>query len=168
MTVRPIIDTRGAHDFNEVAITDLLLPRDALLGKDGDGWTQVTAKLAFERSRPDRFLSAFTLLVELFRALGPDAPERAVVAIGRLTSHIMALRHLPRSVAGMPQGGGEPGPASRFGKGSWEPAGAGDCGGRPPAGRHRTHEERRVPAAGYGDGTPDHDGPNILASRRHP
>lgn len=143
MTVRPTIHVRGAHRFNEVAITDLLLPRDALLGKDGDGWTQVTAELAFERSGPDRFLSAFTLLVELFRALGPDAPERAVVAIGRLTLHIMALRHLPRSVAGMPQAWGWPGPASRFGKGSWEPAGAGDCGGRPPAGRHRTHEERR-------------------------
>ena len=108
MTVRPIIDMRGAHHFNEVAITDLLLPQDALLGKEGDGWTQVTAELAFERSGPDRFLSAFTLLVELVRALGPDAPERAVVAIGRLTSHIMALRHLSRSVAGMLQDGEDP------------------------------------------------------------
>ncbi len=37
---------------------------DALLGKEGDGWKQVTGELAFERSGPDRFLSAFTLLVE--------------------------------------------------------------------------------------------------------
>ena len=108
MTVRPIIDMRGAHHFNEVAITDLMLPLDALLGKEGEGWTQVTAELAFERSGPDRFLSAFTLLVELVRALGPDAPDRAVVAIGRLTSHIMALRHLSRSVAGMLQDGEDP------------------------------------------------------------
>jgi len=108
MTVRPIIDMRGAHHFNEVAITDLLLPQDALLGKEGEGWTQVTAELAFERSGPDRFLSAFTLLVELVRALGPDAPDRAVVAIGRLTSHILALRHLSRSVAGMLQDGEDP------------------------------------------------------------
>ena len=33
MTVRPILDMRGAHHFNEVAIEDLLLPEDALLGK---------------------------------------------------------------------------------------------------------------------------------------
>jgi len=108
MTVRPIVDMRGAHHFNEVAITDLLLPEDALLGQEGDGWKQVTAELAFERSGPDRFLSSFTLLVETVRALGPAAPERAAVAIGRLTSHIMALRRLSRSVAGMLQQGEDP------------------------------------------------------------
>jgi len=108
MTVRPIIDMRGAHHFNEVAIEDLLLPEDALLGRQGDGWQQVTAELAFERSGPDRFLSAFALLVETVRALGPDAPERAAVAIGRLTSHTLALRRLSRSVAFMLQAGEDP------------------------------------------------------------
>jgi hypothetical protein len=108
MTVRPIIDMRGEHHFNEVAIEDLLLPEDAVLGKEGDGWKQVTRELAFERSGPDRFLSAFTLLTETVRALGPDAPERAAIAIGRLTSHIMALRRLSRSVAGMLQAGEDP------------------------------------------------------------
>jgi len=108
MTVRPILDMRGAHHFNEVAIEDLLLPDDALLGQEGDGWAQVTAELAFERSGPDRFLSAFTLLLEAVRALGPSAPERAAVAVGRLTSHILALRRLSRSVAGMLQAGEDP------------------------------------------------------------
>ena len=108
MTVRPIIDMRGGHHFNEVAIEDLLLPEDALLGQEGGGWHQVTAELAFERSGPDRFLSSFTLLVELVRTLGPAAPERAAVAIGRLTSHILALRRLSRSVAGMLQAGEDP------------------------------------------------------------
>ena len=108
MTVRPIIDMRGGHHFNEVSIQDLLLPPDALLGREGDGWTQVTAELAFERSGPDRFLSSFTLLVEAVRALGPDADGRAAVAIGRLTSHILTLRQLSRSVAGMLQAGQDP------------------------------------------------------------
>ncbi len=108
MTVRPIYDMRGEHHFNEVAIEDLLLPEDALLGQEGDGWKQVTAELAFERSGPDRFLSAFTLLTETVRALGPAAPDRAAVAIGRLTSHTLALRRLSRSVAGMLQAGQDP------------------------------------------------------------
>lgn len=108
MTVRPVLDLRGAHHFNEVVIEDLLLPEDALLGGEGEGWKQVTAELAYERSGPDRFLSAFTLLTEAVRALGPAAPERAVVAVGRLTSHILALRRLSRSVAAMLQAGEDP------------------------------------------------------------
>jgi alkylation response protein AidB-like acyl-CoA dehydrogenase len=108
MTVRPIIDMRGDHHFNEVAIEDLLLPEDALLGREGEGWKQVTAELAFERSGPDRFLSSFTLLTEAVRALGLDADGRAAIAIGRITSHIMTLRRLSRSVAGMLQAGEDP------------------------------------------------------------
>ena len=108
MTVRPILDMRGGHHFNEVAIENLLLPEDAVLGNEGDGWKQVTGELAFERSGPDRFLSSFTLLVEVVRALGPSAPERAAIAIGRLTSHTLALRRLSRSVAAMLQAGEDP------------------------------------------------------------
>ena len=37
MTVRRFVDMRGANHFNEVAITDPPPPREALLGKDGDG-----------------------------------------------------------------------------------------------------------------------------------
>ena len=55
---------------------DAFLPADALLGQEGDGWKQVTSELAFERSGPERFLSSFTLLVELIRALGPAPVER--------------------------------------------------------------------------------------------
>lgn len=108
MTVRPILDMRGEHHFNEVAIEDLFLGEDAVLGEVGQGWQQVTGELALERSGPDRFLSAFTLLAEAVRALGPDAPERAAIALGRLTSHIMALRRLSRSVAGMLEAGEDP------------------------------------------------------------
>lgn len=108
MTVRPIIDMAGGHHFNEVILDEMLLPEDALLGQEGDGWKQVTGELAFERSGPDRFLSSFALLVEAVRTLGPDADDRAAAAIGRLTSHILTLRRLSRSVAGMLQAGDDP------------------------------------------------------------
>jgi alkylation response protein AidB-like acyl-CoA dehydrogenase len=108
MTVRPIIDMRGEHHFNEVAIEDLILPADALLGQEGDGWKQVTSELAFERSGPERFLSAFVLLVEAVRALGPQASPAAAAAVGRLTGQIMVLRRLSRSVAFMLQRGEDP------------------------------------------------------------
>ena len=108
MMVRPVLDMRGQHHFNEVVLEDLLLPEEALLGKEGDGWKQVTGELAYERSGPDRFLSSFTLLVEVVRALGNAPSERAMEAVGRITSHIMALRRLSRSVAGMLQAGADP------------------------------------------------------------
>ena len=108
MTVRPIIDMTGGHHFNEVILDEMLLPEDALLGQEGDGWAQVTGELAFERSGPDRFLSSFALLVEAVRTLGPDADDRAAAAIGRLTAHILTLRRLSRSVAGMLQAGDDP------------------------------------------------------------
>lgn len=108
LSVRPIIALTGEHHFNEVVFTDAFLPEGALLGKEGDGWNQVTSELAFERSGPERFLSSFVLFTELVRALGPDPSDAGAIAIGRLTAHIMTLRRLSRSVAGMLQNGDNP------------------------------------------------------------
>ncbi len=108
VTIRPIIALTGEHHFNEVVFQDVFLPDAALLGKEGDGWHQVTSELAFERSGPERFLSSFWLLVELIRALGPEPSDAAAAAIGRLSAHIMTLRRLSRSVAGMLQAGDNP------------------------------------------------------------
>ncbi|MGE0221955.1 MAG: acyl-CoA dehydrogenase family protein [Acetobacteraceae bacterium] len=108
ITIRPIHALTGEHHFNEVVFQDVFLPETALLGKEGDGWKQVTSELAFERSGPERFLSSFWLFVELVRALGPDPTDAGAVAIGRLTAHIMTLRRLSRSVAGMLQKGENP------------------------------------------------------------
>ena len=108
ITIRPILDLAGHHHFNEVVFEDMHLPESALIGTLGGGWKQVTGELSYERSGPDRFLSSFTLLLETVRALGPDANERAAIAIGRITAHLMTLRRLSRSVAGMLQKGEDP------------------------------------------------------------
>ena len=108
VTVRPIVDLPGEEHFNEVNFDNVLVPRSALLGREGGGWEQVMSELAFERSGPERFLSSFMLLVEFLRALGTRNDERARVAIGRLTAHLMVLRRLSRSVAGMLQRGENP------------------------------------------------------------
>ncbi len=106
--IRPVNAMSGEHHFNEVLFQDVFLPETALLGKQGDGWRQVTSELAFERSGPERFLSLFTLLVELVRTLGDDPSEHAAIAVGRLSAHILALRRLSRSVVGMLQAGESP------------------------------------------------------------
>jgi alkylation response protein AidB-like acyl-CoA dehydrogenase len=108
ITIRPVHNISGEHHFNEVVLQDVFLPDESVLGNVGDGWTQVTGELAFERSGPERFLSSFTLLVELTRALGPDPSDRARIALGRIVAHLYTLRRLSRSVAGMLQAGANP------------------------------------------------------------
>lgn len=108
LTIRPIYALTGEHHFNECVFQDAFVPDTALLGKEGDGWNQVTSELAFERSGPERFLSSYWLFVELVRALGPNPTDAGAIAIGRLTAHFMTLRRLSRSVAGMLQNGENP------------------------------------------------------------
>jgi alkylation response protein AidB-like acyl-CoA dehydrogenase len=108
ISIRPVHALTGEHHFNEVVFTDCHLPADALIGTQGDGWNQVTSELAYERSGPERFLSSFTLLTELARALGTQPSDAAMVALGRLAAHIITLRRLSRSVAGMLQAGDNP------------------------------------------------------------
>jgi len=108
ISIRPVRNLSGDHHFNEVVFQDVFLPAGSVLGEVGSGWQQVTGELAFERSGPERFLSAFTLLVELTRALGPDPSERGRIALGRIVAHIYTLRRLSRSVAGMLQAGANP------------------------------------------------------------
>ncbi len=99
MTVRPIYDLAGQHHFNEVHFDQAFLPATALIGTEGNGWSQVMSELAFERSGPERFLSSIQLLVELIRALRGSGSDLAQQTIGRLTAHLLTLRRLSRGVA---------------------------------------------------------------------
>jgi alkylation response protein AidB-like acyl-CoA dehydrogenase len=106
--IRPIIDLAGAHHFNEVHFENAFVPDDMLVGKEGEGWRQVSTELAFERSGPERYLSSIRLIMELIREVGREPGERAAVVIGRLTAHLVTLRQMSLSVAGMLQAGQNP------------------------------------------------------------
>ena len=99
--VRPIANMAGGEDFNEVVFEDVLVPADRIVGEPGNGWEQVTSELSYERSGPERFLSAFRVFVELVRTAGPTPAEHTAAAIGRIAAHIMTLRRMSISVAGM-------------------------------------------------------------------
>ena len=108
ISIRPIIDLAGGHHFNEVHFQNCFVPDDMLVGKDGDGWKQVTTELAFERSGPERYLSSIRLVIELIREVGREPGERAAVVIGRLAAHLATLRQMSLSVAMMLQAGQNP------------------------------------------------------------
>jgi acyl-CoA dehydrogenase len=106
--VRPIRNMAGDEDFNEVVFTDCFVPDDQVVGRPGNGWEQVTSELSYERSGPERFLSAFRVLVEFVRVSGPSPTDHQAAVIGRLSAHLMTLRQMSISVAGMLQAGSSP------------------------------------------------------------
>ena len=99
VTVRPIIDLTGGHDFNEVFLEDVRLPATALVGTQGNGWHQVTAELSLERSGPERYLSSMALLIELIRHAEIAGSPRLNELIGRLAAETWTLRLMSASVA---------------------------------------------------------------------
>jgi len=99
VTVKPIIDLRGAHEFNEVFFDDVRLPADALLGVEGEGWKQATAELSLERSGPERYLSSMVLFLELVRYAGTRTDPALQQLVGRLAAEAWTLRLMSASVA---------------------------------------------------------------------
>ena len=108
VTVRPIRNIAGGEDFNEVVFDDCFVADGDVIGEPGNGWEQVTSELSYERSGPERFLSAFRVFVEFVRAAGPEPDESTAALIGRIAGHIMTLRKMSMSVAGMLQDGKSP------------------------------------------------------------
>jgi acyl-CoA dehydrogenase len=106
--IRPIRNMAGGEDFNEVVFEDVLVPEDRIVGEPGNGWRQVTSELAYERAGPERFLSAFRVFVELVRAAGAAPQPQLAAAIGRLGAHLLTLRRMSISVAGMLEDGKSP------------------------------------------------------------
>ena len=100
LTVRPILSQLGEHDFNEVTFDDVLVPHEHLIGVEGEGWSQVSGELAFERSGPERYLSSSQLLLEMIDA-APTDDQRHAVALGRIAASYATLRQMSLGVSGM-------------------------------------------------------------------
>src|SRR5215211_3785662 len=99
ITINPIRILDGGHHFNEVVFDDVVVPGDMLLGKEGDGWHQVTAELAFERSGPERFLSTYPLVAEFARRVADSGDPAGLVTLGRVSARLLALRQMSLRIA---------------------------------------------------------------------
>jgi alkylation response protein AidB-like acyl-CoA dehydrogenase len=99
VTVRPIIDLTGGHDFNEVWLEDVRLPAAALFGVEGEGWQQATAELSLERSGPERYLSTLALLTELIRFAADHPSPTLSTLVGRLAAEAWTLRLMSATIA---------------------------------------------------------------------
>lgn len=106
--VRPISSMLGEKHFNEVTFEDAFLPDTALVGSEHNGWSQVMAELAFERSGPERYLSSIQLVIQMIKALKDSPSPQGYTAIGRLVAHLVTLRQMSVSVAGKLNAGEDP------------------------------------------------------------
>jgi alkylation response protein AidB-like acyl-CoA dehydrogenase len=94
VTIRPIVDLTGDAHFAEVFFEDVELPADALVGSEGEGWAQVTAELAFERSGPERIYSSVVLLdawIDHLQGVGRVDPA-TLARVGDFTARLGTLR----------------------------------------------------------------------------
>lgn len=97
VSCQPIQLISGAHHFNEVVLREVFVSDEQVLGDVGNGWTQVTHELAYERSGPERILSTYPLLEAARAELANDRAGRRLVA--RLSSELWTLRAMSMAVA---------------------------------------------------------------------
>ena len=105
VTVRGIDNLAGEQDFNQIFFDDVFVPDDHVVGEAGNGWAQVMSELAYERSGPERFLSAFRVLAEFGKSLQNDATESQARLYGQLVSHLVVLRRMSISIASLLENG---------------------------------------------------------------
>lgn len=108
VNVRPIVNMGGLKEFNEVLFDGTFVANDRLVGKPGNGWTQVTSELAFERSGPERYLSCIRLVETALQAAGANPSPRVREALGRMAAKLVALRTMSIAVAAQLQNGEAP------------------------------------------------------------
>ncbi|MBM6577828.1 acyl-CoA dehydrogenase family protein [Microvirga sp. SRT01] len=107
ISIKPIADLTGEAHFNEVHFDGTIVDETMMIGREGEGWAQANAELAYERSGPDRYLSSFPVLQPALDRLGEDA-ERHDDDLGRLVARYATLRGMSVSTAGMLERGLEP------------------------------------------------------------
>ncbi|NYT23754.1 acyl-CoA dehydrogenase family protein [Alcaligenaceae bacterium] len=96
VTIRPIEDMSGDAHFSEVFFDNVECPEDALIGEEGNGWAQVNAELAFERSGPERLYSSMVLVESWLRHCRGNAADEGVrlETMGHIVSWLTVLRSL--------------------------------------------------------------------------
>jgi alkylation response protein AidB-like acyl-CoA dehydrogenase len=106
--IRGIKNMAGDEHFNETVFDDAFVAEDCLLGKEGEGWHQVTSELGLERSGPERFLSSAITLTEAVRRMGENPDAREAETLGKNVARLKAMRRMSLGVSALLQEGESP------------------------------------------------------------
>ena len=113
--VRPLRQMNGDSEFNEVYFTDVRVPRENVVGVEGQGWKMAVALLMYERATLtfQRQLQSRVALEDLINfarehrgtAGDPVIAQRVAQAyIESQALRLTSLRHLTRQLRGEPPG----------------------------------------------------------------
>lgn len=103
-----IKDLGGATHFNETLFDNVVLPPEALLGVEGQGWAQCMRELTLERSGPERFLTTLAIVEGALPAIAASMNERREVELGRIIAQLRVIRRMSLSIAGLLEAGEDP------------------------------------------------------------
>lgn len=98
VTRSTITDMLGETHFGEVHFENVFVPDAMVVGEPGNGWAQVAAELALERSGPERYLSSYCLYEELVTAFRGSHDSAIQMLVGELTARLWTLRQMSLSV----------------------------------------------------------------------
>jgi alkylation response protein AidB-like acyl-CoA dehydrogenase len=121
--VRPLVQMTGEAEFNEVFMSDVLVPDDQLIGQPGSGWRIATTTLGFERAVFPQQQVLHAQLVEKLWHLADekhllDEPETArQLSDAYIDLRILQLHDL-RTLSRLGKGN-EPGPQGSLSKLWW-------------------------------------------------
>jgi alkylation response protein AidB-like acyl-CoA dehydrogenase len=112
--IRPLRELTGAALFNEVFLTDVFVPDDALIGSRGDGWRIARTTLSNERVSMSSGASFGHGVESLLRAIARRGPGAAPVPAGALghllveaqSLALLGLRSTLRTLSGVDPGSG--------------------------------------------------------------
>jgi len=70
ITVRPLVNITGSHEFNEVFLDDVRIPKHQILGEKNKGWYVAVAALEFERSGTEKSTILENTVKDLIKMAG--------------------------------------------------------------------------------------------------
>ncbi len=129
ITIRPVIQMTGEHEFNEIFLDDVRIHKDMMIGQEGQGWRVALTTLEFERVMGDVSIVSecwqqYEYLVEMAKKTcreGRPASKDPTIRrkLAECFIDLMVVRHIGyRNLSQMARGQ-TPGPEGSIGKLYW-------------------------------------------------
>ena len=94
ITIRPLVNMAGSHEFNEVFFEDVRVPASQLIGEENRGWYNVAVGLDFERSSIGATSNARRTVDDLVTYLSSHGSDVSPALRHRLADQAIAVNVL--------------------------------------------------------------------------
>jgi alkylation response protein AidB-like acyl-CoA dehydrogenase len=100
LSVRPLVNMAGTHEFNEVFFEDVRVPRENIIGEENRGWYLAQTTLSFERSNIGGAIGARQTIEDMITfAKDPANQGKTTLAESSAVRHQLIERYVEATVA---------------------------------------------------------------------